>query len=458
MPEDPLPTGWETMASTALPVTDYTVNIAVGSLTGTFTYRVRRQPASTRTIASLSTTFERFTLTFIVTDVTDYTATTNLMTVLGTSFTTAAIMALRNLISGGLTMIPKPGALIAFGGANSIVDTVDIAQMADKTTDVFLVTCNIKEIPTSSAYVASENSPRLNKSDDVPPWQMGTKAVFDTSESEGLTLGFAYPTDDLDGKKKYSASDLLTKGYAKDDATMAAVENYANDPFSSPPSLKTVVGSIILTRAFLREQLGNKPIDVFSLKAGKVNDEDIKIHVAGAVFAFPKGTISPSSICVSPEVYKMQIPWFNKTKHPLDKTYGELFYGYSGRAANNVAFNSTGQTIMVTKPLQYLDVKVSIAYRQNGFGVWIANRGYTELDSNDPTGRAVITDKKTNSVKEAWLTKAGKKTKDERIYRGFTTCQGSPWVTELLTYFFPKIEEIPWATTRNKYGNLVITT
>lgn len=446
-----MPTGWATMTSTALPVADYTVPVTNGALTATFTYRVRRQPSSTRTMASLSTTFERFTLTFIVEDVTDYRTDTNPMTVFGSAFTTMAISALRKLLVDTNTMIPKPGSLVTYGAVrSSYVDIVDVAQNGEKTTDVFLVTCNIREMPSSSGAVESEESPKLNKSDDIPPWQMPAEARFEEQTTEGRTLGFAFKTEDLDGKLEYDAEALREKGITAS-TKKVPVENYANDPFASPPALPSVKGTLHVSKAFLRIDIGDASAD-FSMKPGKVNGEDITVDIGGAVLFFPKGTLSPTGVGQFPKVYKLPVPWFNKTKHPLGKTYGELFYGYSGTTANRVAINKTGQTILVYKAVRYVEISATFAYSPEGFGIWIANRGYTELDPDSPDGRAAITDKKTNSVKESWLTKAGKKTSQERIYRGFTTVSSSSWVGELIAAFFPSDNSFNWATQADNFG------
>ena len=439
------------MPSTILPVVDYTVAVTDGTNSGTFTFRVMKQPASTRTIATLSTSSERFILTFLVADITSYTAMMNPRTTFGVNFTTMLIKALRGMIVGGASMIPAPGAQISFGAtAFSIVDTVDIAQMIDKTVDVFLVTCNINETTTSA--VTDDHVPKAARSDELPPWQMPADANFDSQTTEGMTLGFAYPVEDLDGTQEYDSESLRQKGMGGE--RLVAVENYAKDPFASPPSFPKVTGTLRVTRSFLRLNMANSSAD-FSLKEGLVNSEDLSVNIGGASLYFPKGTLSPASVSLTPKIYKMPVPWLPKTKHPLNKTYGELFYGYSKTTANRIAVNRTGQIIIVNKPMRYVEVSASFAFRPEGFAVWLANRGYRELDSASADGGKNITDDKSGTLKEAWLTKAGKKTQDERIWRGFTMVKPSSWVGELVEAFFASDDTFVWATTKDNYGGKV---
>lgn len=441
------------MPSTTLPVVDYTATVTDGTNSGTFTFRVRKQPASTRTIATLSTSAERFILTFLVADVTNYTATTNPLTTFGVNFTAMLIKALRTLIVGGASMIPAPGAQISFGSSSfSIVDTVDIAQTADNTTDVFLVTCNIKEEAATTYAVSDDETPKSSRSDELPPWQMPADAVFDSQTTEGMTLGFAYPVEDLDGTQQYDSESLRQKGLGS--GNMVAVENYAKDPFASPPSFPKVTGTLRVTRSFLRLDTADSSAD-FSLKEGVVNSEDLSVNIGGASLYFPKGTLSPASVSLTPKIYKMPVPWLPNTKHPLNKTYGELFYGYSKTTANRIAVNRTGQIIIVNKPMRYVEVSASFAYRPEGFAVWLANRGYRELDSASADGGKNITDDKSGTLKEAWLTKAGKKTQNERIWRGFTMVKPSSWVGELVEAFFASDDTFVWATTKDNYGGKV---
>lgn len=438
------------MPSTTLPVVDYTATVTDGTNSGTFTFRVRKQPASTRTIATLSTSAERFILTFLVADITSYTATTNPLTTFGVNFTAMLIKALRTLIVGGASMIPAPGAQISFGSSSfSVVDTVDIAQTTDKTVDVFLVTCNIKEEAATTYAVSDDETPKSSRSDELPPWQMPAEVTFDSQTTDGMTLGFAYPVEDLDGKKTYSNETLRKKGLGS--GGLVAVENYAKDPFASPPSFPKVNGTLRVSKAFLR---GGGSVDISALQ-GTVNASDISLSLEGAQFVFPEGTLSPTMLQVSPKLYKMPVPWLPKTKHPLGKTYGELFYGYSKTTANRIAVNRTGQIIVVNKPMRYLEVSAAFSFRPEGFAVWLANRGYRELDSASADGGKNIVDDKSGTLKEAWLTKAGKKTQNERIWRGFTMVKPSSSVESLLREFFPANNDFVWATTKDNFGGKV---
>jgi len=445
-----LPTGWGEMTSVTLPILDYTVTVTEGELSGTFTFRIRKQPASTRTIATLASTFERFVLTFGVSDITDYDATGNPLTVFGTALTTMLIRALRSLIMGGTTMIPVPDAQVTFGSANmSYVDTVEIAQTSDRTVDDFLVTCNIKEASVTNTNVSSE--PQVNKSDDLPPWQMPAELTFESQTTEGLTLGFAYPVDDLDGKKTYNDTKLRVAGLATS-ADMVAVENYANDPFSSPPAFPKVNGTLRVSKSFLR---GGGTVNLSALH-GTVNGEAISINVEGAVIDFPIGTLSPTMMQITPKMYKMPVPWLPKTKHPLSKTYGELFYGYSTTTANRIAVNKTNEIIVVYKPVRYIEVSAAFSFRPEGFAVWLANRGYTELDSSAAEGRTTITDGK-GTTKEAWLDKSGTRSSEERIWRGFTMVKTSAEVVTLLRAFYPVNNTFAWATAKDNFGSAVVS-
>lgn len=438
------------MTSTTLPVTDYTSTVTDGVSSGTFTFRVRKQPASTRTIATLSASAERFILTFLATDITSYTAATNPMTTFGANFTAMLIKALRAMIVGGSSMIPAPGSAITFGAAVfSVVDTVDIAQTADKTTDTFLVTCNIKEATAATYAVTDDETPKVSRSDEIPPWQMPAEVTFESQTTDGMTLGFAYPVEDLDGKKTYDNESLRKKGLAS--GGLVAVENYAQDPFASPPSFPKVNGTLRISKAFLR---GGGAVDLSSLQ-GTVNDARIDLSIEGAILVFPEGTLSPTMMQVSPKLYKMPIPWLPKTKHPLNKTYGELFYGYSTTTANRVAVNRTGQIIVVNKPVRYIEVSAAFTFRPEGFAVWLANRGYTELDATAANGRRDIT--VNGKTKEAWLTKDGKHSEDGkvRIWRGFTMVKASAAVKSLLKEFFPTSNDFKWATTKDNFGGKV---
>jgi hypothetical protein len=280
---------------------------------------------------------------------------------------------------------------------------------------------------------------------------MPADVVFDAQSSEGMTLGFAYPVGDVDGKVDQDVTSLRTLGLNWD-GKMVAIENYANDPFSSPPSFLKTTGTLKVTKAFLRPDMDVSGSD-FSLNAGKVNSEDISLDLAGAKFFFPVGTLTVSGIGAVPKVYKKQLPWFNKTKHPLDKTYGELFYGYSGKTANSVAVNKTGETILVACPMRYVEISATFLFRPEGFAVWLANRGYTELDSNTDGGRKDIT--VNGKTKECWLSKAGTRSDDERIWRGFTMVVQSPAIKNLLSKLLKTGNDFDWATAQDGFGSVV---
>lgn len=457
------------MPDTDIPVVDYNITVDYGSFSGTFTFRVRRQPSSTRTFATFAYTSERYTLAFLVTDLTDYDATTNPMTTFGTTlFTTMLIKALRSLVWGGTSMIPKPGDLINYG-APVYVDTVEISQTSDKNNDTFLVICNIKEASSSSSN-SDDDTPKLNKSEELPPWQMPAELTFDSQTTEGMTLGFAYPVQDLIGSKQYTDADLRLLGLSSGGKTVP-VQNYAGDPFASPPAFPKVSGTLKVTKSFLR---GGGPVDLTGLH-GTVNAEPISMNVQGAILVFPAGTISPASMSIVPKLYKMPIPWYPKTKHPLNKTYGELFYGYSKKTANKVATNRTGQTILVTKPLRYIEISATFNFRPEGFAVWLANRGYTELNPESADGRKTITDDK-GVAKESWLSTTGRRFADSeafdgegyppgqngtspgQIWRGFTMVKASASVLTLLNQFFATVgtEGFSWATTKDNFGQAVL--
>ena len=445
-----MPTGWATMTSTDLPVTDYDVAITHLTKTATFVFRVRLQPASTRPIVTLGAAYERFSIAFQVTDATDHATAGSPRLIFGSDFGTALTKALRLLVANGLSMIPRPGTLVNFGAiVDSIIDSVEISQQQENTPDVFVITCSAKEQAGTSAYVSSESAPKLAISDEVPPWQMPADVVFDCQTTEGMTLGFAYTTTDLDGTKTYTVDDLRKNSIAKE-SKMVPVEDYAKSPFSSPPAFPKVNGTLKVSKAYLR---GGGAIDLSSLQ-GVVNDKPIRINIEGSQLIFPEGTLSPVMLQVSPKLFKLPIPWYNKTKHPLNKTNGQLYYGYSRTAANKVAVNHSGQTIMIHKPLRYIEASASFTYRPEGFGVWLANRGYAEVDEKAADKLTPIVNDH-GIMKEMWLDKKGKKSKEARIWRGFTMVKSSSAVEKLLKEFFPTNSDFKWASAGDKFGGKV---
>lgn len=439
---------WATMTSVAQPVTDNTITVTNGALSAAFTFRTRRQPSSTRAFAKLGRYSDKFTLAFIVQDITSYTATGNPLTTFGTLFTEMLIKALRALVWDANSVIPAPGEYLSFGAADaSIVESVDMAQMNDQASDTFLITCNLEEASYSTLSSEEEEVPKLNKSDELPPWQMPADVTFDSQTAEGMTLGYAYPTKDLDGTKTYSLDQLREFGLASSTAAKPVV-NYADDPFQSPPAMPKVNGTLNVTKSYLR---GNGAVNLSGLQ-GVVNDKTIGLSIVGAQLFFPAATLSPTMLKISPKLYKKPIPWFPKTKHPLSKTYGELFYGYSKTTANKIAINKTNDIIIVYEPLQYIEVSAAFAFRPEGFGVWIANRGYAEKDPREEDGLATITDG-AGMMKESWLDASGKKTQTARLWRGFTNMLPSSSVETLLKQFFPeKRADFSWATVKDNFG------
>lgn len=434
------------MTSTTMPVTDYTVPITLGLNTASFVFRVSRQPAATRTIASFGQYYDKYTLTFIARDVTDYEASGNPRAKFGVALTEALLRALRVLCDTTGSIIPKPGSAVSFGAPNSsYVESIDIAQMTDKSVDAFLITCNLKE-PASAggSGLTDDDRPKLAKSDEIAPWDQPAEVSFDASTGEGMTLGFALPTTDLDGTKSYTQDSLRKLGAASSTSAIA-VENYAGDPFASPPSLPKVNGTLRVSKGFLRADAKFDP----SVLRGLVNRNDITISINGVRIFFAANTLSITSLNVNPRIYKKEVPWYPLTKHPLNKTYGELFYGYSRTVANKIAVNRTNNILVVQKPLRYLEIAGSFTYRMEGFGVWLANRGYAQKD-----GAKLSPVVENGMVKEAWLDKTGKKTDSERIWRGYTTVQASDEVKTVLEAFFPTVTpaEIPWAGTSDGYG------
>lgn len=439
---------WPTMPSVALPVVDYNTVITEGAASATFVFRVAKQPATAGMLLSIGSQYDTGKPTFIVKDVTNYTATPNPLSVFGTSFTTMLLRALRSLVMSTSTMIPKPGEYVTFGSASSsIVETVDITQLSEKTTDVFLVSCNVRE--PSVTTTQEDASPKVSRGDEVPPWQLPTDVHFETQTGDALTLGYAYQTQDLDGSKEYSDSELLRMGFASG-AKRIAVTNYADDPFSSPPAFQKEVYVLRVTKSFLRGSGVATNVQV----AGVVNDDDINVDVNGVMLRFPSGTLSPSSLNIVAKIYKKPIPWLPKTKHPLDKTYGELFFGYSKATANRIAVNKTSEIIVVHQPIKYLEMSASFVFRPEGFGVWIANRGYMEKNDSVPDKKVSITDVKTGTIKEAWLDANGKKTSTGKLWRGFTVVKPSTEVEKLLRLFFAQTADdtFSWATAADNYG------
>lgn len=437
------------MTGNALPVADYTVTVTNGSGSGTFTFRVRKQGSSTKALATLSSVFERYSLSFQVEDITDYGATTNPRTTFGTAFTNMLISALRSLVAGGTSMIPVPDALVNFGSSGySYVDTVEISQLSEDIPDVFLVTCDVREA-TATTMTPVSTEPQVNRTDEIPPWQMPADVSFDCQTTEGMTLGFAYPVSDLDGKKVYGDEDLRSAGYATSSKAVA-VENYAKDPFASPPAFPKVNGTLRISKAFLR---GGGVVDLSSLH-GTVNDKSIAISVEGATFVFAGGTLSPTIFQISPKIYQQPIPWLPKTAHPLNKTYGELFYGYSRTTANRIAVNKTAETLLVYRQVRYIEVSAAFSFRPEGYAVWLANRGYAEVDTSSTDGLKTITDTR-GVAKEMWLTKEGKKTTEERIWRGYTMVRQSDKVERLLLAFYPADDTFAWATASDNFGSAV---
>lgn len=439
------------MTSTTLPIFDYTVAVTNNGVTASFTFRVSKQPATTGQIISFGSSYDRHVMTFLVRDVTSYSGTNDPLTKFGTLFTTMLISALRKLIFETGSIIPKPGDSIVTG-ANyaSVVDTVDISQAADKTTDVFVVTCHVKEPVNVNISVTDDETPKFAKLEDLPPWQEGAQLSFSSATTEGMTLGFAFPTIGLDSSKTYTNVQLRMAGLAKTDRAVPVV-NTAGDPFSSPPSMPKVNGTLSVTRAYLK---ASGTIDLSSLQ-GVVNLEEILLNVLGAKLWFPTGTLSPTNLSITPKIYKAPIPWFPKTKHPLGKTYGDLFYGYSKMTANKVAVNRTSATIAVQKPIKYLEVNATFSFRPEGFGVWIANRGFAEKDASARDGLKSITDD-NGVIKESWLDPAGKKTSDKKLWKGFTNFRSSTAVKTLLEAFLNTVPgDFSWATEKDNFGEKI---
>ena len=433
----------------SLPVYDNTIEVNDGATTASFDFRTHRNAAGTHQIAKLGQSADKFTFPFIVEDVTNYGATGNPRDTFGKNFDNMLIKALRKLVVSS-SVIPAPGEYISYGASNnSIVESVDISQLAERTTDTFKIVSNIVETVSTSSSIS--DSPKTSKLDELAPWQFPAEFSFETQVSDGLTLGYAYPVTDLNGKKTYSQEELRHFGLAKG-TKLVAVENYAGDPFSSPPPMPKMNGTLRFSKSFLR---GTKTI-INSSYGGLVNSADISICVGGGKIFFPKATLAVATVGVTPKVWNKTIQWLPRTKHPLGKTYGELFNGYSGQSGNKVAVNKTDQIISVKKPVRYIEATASFQFRPEGFAVWLANRGYeaivTTYEDEEPTISKEPVYGDNGSMKEMWLDGSGMETESERRWRGFTNYVPSEKVNKLVASFALDDDTIRWATANDGYG------
>jgi len=444
-----LPSGWTAMTDGAsLPVYDNTIEVNDGATTASFDFRTHRNAAGTHQIAKLGQSADKFTFPFIVEDVTNYGATGNPRDTFGKNFDNMLIKALRALVGSTLSPIPAPGEYISYGASNSsIVESVDISQLAERTTDTFKIVSNIVETVSTSSSIS--DSPKTSKSDELAPWQFPAEFSFDVQVSDGLTFGYAYPVTDLDGKKTYSQAELRHFGLAKG-TKLIAIENYAGDPFSSPPPMPKMNGTLRFSKSFLR---GTKTI-INSSYGGLVNSKDITVCIGGGKIFFPKATLAVASVGITPKIWNRTIQWLPRTKHPLGKTYGELFNGYSGQSANKIAVNKTDQIISVKKPVRYIEATASFQFRPEGFAVWLANRGYEAFDFVSNEDHTIVKESipdDNGSMKEVWLDGKGFQTKSERRWRGFTNYVPSDEVGKLVTEFTLDDNTIRWATANDGY-------
>ena len=443
-----LPLGWDNPTGTAMPGAAHNVSVTVGGSTVTFNFHVFKQMSSSRELITLTLEHESYGLSFLIRDITSYSGNSNPRDTLGDNYTTGLIMALRQLVMGGAAGIPKPGDQITYGsGRSSIVDSVTIGQLSEKTVDAFEVRCSFKKPDSVTLSGNNDNRPKTARTDEVPPWQEPATIRFEAHIREGHTFGYAYKTEDIEERPFSDMVSLRKKGISTGDK-LQLVANTAGDPFRSPPLFPKTSGVLHIEAAFLKDE-GD-----INITTGVVNRTEIEVKMKGARLSFPAGTLALSSFGVTPQLYKMPIPWYTKTKHPLNKTYGELFYGYSGQVSNKVALNGMGSTIIVHKPMYYLRMTAALEYRPEGFGVWIANRGYEE--KKDGKLKAII-DPATQSHKESWLDKDGAKTTDKKIWRGYTMHKSTDDIQRMLNKFFTTsdVVNISWATTKDNYGKKV---
>ena len=454
-----LPTGWDTTASTSsMPVTTKIVSLDMEvsggtTKTGVFTFDVRKQPSSTSSLLRVGIENDTIYFRYLITDKTDYdsTAATNPRLAFGDNFTEYFVMALKSLADGDpIIKVGDPydiGALVP-----SIVEYVEFSMVDEKTPDVYLAICAVKEIPTAPGFIERfETNPKSSRIEDVPPWMLPAEVTLSTSEGEGLTFGFAYPTTDIDTTQTGSLREMLRKSIATSNRTVL-IENTAGEPFASPPALPTIMSTLNVSRAFLRADAAS--VNISNDTIGTLNESDITINVGGAKVVFPAASLLVTNFAITPKIYNLQIDWLPSTKHPLGKTYGEMYYDYAGVTGSSIVVNRTGEKIVVQKPVKYIEVSASFTYKPNGFGVWIANRGYYQKGDD---GKLEPGTDANRRMKERWLNKAGKFISDKdissKLWRGYTTYTSGSGAQQLLTQILKETTtSISWAGKNDVWG------
>lgn len=431
-----LPTDWVEMPKTTLPSSKHTV--------GNFTFIVSEQPVNTRPILTLTKGYDTVGLVYLVRDVTEHSTPPSI---------SAIIQALRALVAAG-NPIPKPGDTIDTGNSygRSVVDNVQISQRQEEVGNLFEVICNIREPDIITQSLQTTDSPTVAQSTDLPPWQEPTQVRFEVQSAEGLTFGLAYKTNNFDAEREQPTIEQLRKNGLATSGKLVPVANTAGDPFRSPPPFPKIAGSLHLEKGFLKDDA--KAFEKIDLMT--INDEDITIFINGVKLFYPLGTLAMTALVITPKLYKQPIPWYPKTKHPLKKTYGELFYGYSGPITNRIAYNATNEIILVHNPMYYIQVSASFTFKPEGYGVWIANQSYLQkVDKTvDKSGTTGIIDVKTQALKEGWLDKEGKLTAEKKLWLGFTMYRSGTDVCNVLSSFFTttEMQEFFWASDSNNFG------
>jgi len=431
-----LPTDWVEMPETTLQSSKHKI--------GKFTFIVSQQPVNTRPILTLTKGYDTVGLVYLVRDVTEHSTPPSISDI---------IKALRALVAAG-NPIPKPGDTIDTGNSyrQSVVDNVQISQRQEEVGNLFEVICNVREPDIITQSLQTTDSPRLAQSMDVPPWQEPTQVRFEMQSAEGLTFGLAYKTNDFDTEHDQPTIEQLRESGLASSDKLFPVANTAGDPFRSPPPFPKIAGSLHLEKGFLRGAAN--AFEQANLMT--INDEDITIVINGVKLFYPLGTLALTALIITPKLYKQPIPWYPKTKHPLNKTYGELFYGYSGATSNRIAYNATNEIILAHNPMCYIQVSASFSFKPEGYGVWIANQSYLQKVDKavDKSGTTGIVDVKTQALKEGWLDKGGKLTAEKKLWLGFTMYRSGKGVNNVLSSFFTTTEqnEFFWASKSNNFG------
>lgn len=265
------------------------------------------------------------------------------------------------------------------GGAANLtfprVKGIQYEPESERDPSVWIVTYTIAPEQSAGATTRPRTgATALKPNAEEAPWTLGPDVTIDFG-TEDFTLGLGRY---IGTKSPAQLGTALNGGtyaasFSGATASYEMIANSAGDPLESPPPMKTGTATIRINRSF--ELL---PETVASA-ANTAIEEVCNEAVTANGITFKAFTCKLNSATIANKRWKRNADWLPKQLHPLQSTYADIgWLPPTGKAATDVAINYTRNTIPAYRYLDYVEVSITVAQRDLGWGYALIDKGYRD--------------------------------------------------------------------------------